>query len=158
MARLTSDRLHRLELLLLGLGALSTSLLIAFGAGQVFSPDASPTPAAATAFVYAAKLLLMESALLAPFVVLALMSKALLRETQRFRYRLPGLGLSASAISGVILLLVSGMMPLDLREALDTLLARVVPALLMLSACAILYGALIWLAQHGRLERFSSPS
>jgi NhaP-type Na+/H+ or K+/H+ antiporter len=100
----------------------------------------------------------MEAALLAPFVVLALLSRSLLRETTRHRYRWAGMAISLAASIGVVAMLLSGLVPVDLEEAMDTLLGHVVPALVFLSACALLYGGLIWLAQHGRLEAFMPPS
>lgn len=157
MVRRLSDPLRRAEVLLLVAGALAASILLVLNAGddlrQLVESDV-PTVHAA---IYGLKLLLMEAALLAPFLVLALLSRALLRETTRHRYRWAGMAISLAASGGVVAMLVMGLIPVDLEEAMDTLLSNVVPALMLLSACALLYGGLIWLAQHARLETFVSP-
>ncbi len=158
MVRMLSDRLRRAEILLLGCGALAASVLLVANAGddlRHFIDGHTPGPHAA---IYGLKLLLMEAALLAPFVVLALLSRSLLRETTRNLYRWAGMAISLAASVGVVAMLVAGLIPVDLEEAMDTLLGNVVPALVFLSACALLYGGLIWLAQHGRLEAFMPPS
>lgn len=157
MARMLSDRLRRAEVTLLGCGALAASALLVINAGddlRHFIDGHTPGPHAA---IYGLKLILMEAALLAPFVVLALLSRSLLRETNRHGYRWAGMAISLAASVGVVGMLMAGLIPVDLEEAMDTLLGNVVPALLFLSACALLYGGLIWLAQHGRLEAFIPP-
>jgi len=149
-----SDRLRRAEVVLLACGAFAASVLLVANAGddlRHFIDGETPGPHAA---IYGLKLVLMESALLAPFVVLALLSRSLLRETTRHAYRWAGMAISLAASVGVVAMLVAGLIPVDLEEAMDTLLGNVVPALLFLSACALLYGGLIWRAQHGRLEAF----
>lgn len=157
MVRMLSDRLRRAEVLLLGCGAFAASVLLIANAGEDlrhFIDGRTPGPHAA---IYGLKLMLMEAALLAPFVVLALLSRSLLRETTRNLYRWAGMAISLAASVGVVGMLVAGLIPVDLEEAMDTLLGNVVPALVFLSGCALLYGGLIWLAQHGRLEAFSAP-
>lgn len=162
MVRDRSDRLRRVEVLLLGSGALAASVLLIVNAGEDLSHFIDDQTPAVHAAIYALKLMLMEAALLAPFVVLALLGRSLLRETTRSRYRWAGMAISLAASVGVVAMLVSGLIPVDLEEAMDTLLASVVPALMLLSGCALLYGGLIWIAQHGRLEHFmgspDSPS
>ena len=157
MVRMLSDRLRRAEVLLLACGALAASVLLVANAGddlRHFIDSGTPGPHAA---IYGLKLMLMESALLAPFVVLALLSRSLLRETTRHAYRWAGMAISLAASVGVVAMLMAGLIPVDLEEAVDTLIGNVVPALLFLSGCALLYGALIWRAQHGRLEAFIPP-
>lgn len=157
MVRMLSDPLRRAEVLLLLAGAIAASVLLALNAGEDLHrllEDDVPTVHAA---IYGLKLLLMEAALLAPFLVLALLSRALLRETTRHRYRWAGLAISLSACVGVIGMLASGLIPVDLEDAVDTLIGSVVPALVLLSGCALLYGGLIWLAQHARLETLIPP-
>lgn len=155
MVRLLSDRLRRFELLMLGLGALSASALLAVNAWDDIRELLEGNLAGIHSVVYGLKLLLMEAALLAPFVVLAHLSRALLRETTRQRYRWAGLAISLAASAGVVGLLMGDVIHVDLEEALDALIASVVPALVLLSGCALLYGGLIWLAQHGKLESLS---
>lgn len=158
MVRRLSDRLRRAEVLLLGTGAIAASLLLLANAGDDLRHFIDGRTPGAHAAIYGLKLMLMEAALLAPFLVLALLSRSLLRETTRHRYRWAGVGISLAASVGVVAMLVAGLIPVDLEEAIDTLLGNVVPALVFLSACALLYGGLIWLAQHGRLEAFmASP-
>lgn len=157
MVRLLSDRLRRAEVLLLGSGAVAASVLLIINAGKDLRHFIDGHTPGTHAVIYGLKLMLMEAALLAPFVVLALLSRSLLRETTRHRYRWAGMGISLAASVGVVAMLVSGLIPVDLEEAIDTLLGNVVPALVFLSACALLYGGLIWLAQHGRLESFMAP-
>ena len=153
MVRLLVDRFRRIEVLLLAAGALVASVLMALNAGKnvaaLLEGDVPPVQAA----VYALKLMMMEAALLAPFFVLVLLSRALLRETSRHRYRWAGMAISLLASAGVVSMLVTGLIPVDLEEAMDTLIGSVVPALVLLSTCALLYGGLIWVAQHGRLEK-----
>lgn len=153
MVRLLVDRFRRIEVLLLAAGALVASLLMALNAGKNVSAllegDVPPMQAA----IYALKLMMMEAALLAPFFVLVLLSRALLRETSRHRYRWAGMAISLLASAGVVAMLVTGLIPVDLEEAMDTLIGSVVPALVLLSTCALLYGGLIWMAQHGQLDR-----
>jgi NhaP-type Na+/H+ or K+/H+ antiporter len=154
MVRMLSDRLRRAEVLLLGCGAFAASVLLIVNAGddlRHFIDGRTPGPHAA---IYGLKLMLMEAALLAPFLVLALLSRSLLRETTRHRYRWAGMAISLAASVGVVAMLMAGLIPVELEEAMDTLLVNVVPALVFLSACALLYGGLIWLAQHARLEVF----
>jgi putative copper export protein len=158
MARVLSDRLRRIEVGLLGLGALSASLLLVANAGEDLRHFIDGQTPAVHAAIYGLKLLLMEAALLAPFLVLALLGRSLLRETTRHRYRWAGMGISLAASVGVVVMLVSGLIPVDLEEAIDTLIGSVVPALMLLSVCALLYGGLIWMAQHGRLEAFMGSS
>lgn len=158
MARLLSDRLSRAEVLLLIAGALAASVLLALNAGDDLRRLVQPDVPTVHAAIYGLKLLLIEAALLAPFLVLALLSRALLRETTRHRYRWAGMAISLAASVGVVAMLVSGLIPVDLEEAMDTLISSVVPALVLLSSCALLYGGLIWLAQHARLEAFVSPA
>lgn len=158
MVRVLSDRLRRAELLLLGTGALAASVLLALNAGDDLSHLVRGDVPKVHAAIYGLKLVLMEAALLAPFIVLALLSRALLRETTRHRYRWAGLGISLAASAGVVAMLLSGLIPVDLEEAFDTLIGSVVPALMLLSGCALLYGGLIWLAQHARLETFVTSS
>lgn len=152
MTRPSSDRLRRLELALLATGALGASLLLAVNAradlGHLLG---EPLPRLQIG-IYSMKLLMMEAALLAPFVVLALLGRALRRETGRSPYRWAGLGISLGASAGVLAMLLAGLVPIDLEEALDTLVASVVPALVLLTACAGLYGGLIRLARHAKLE------
>lgn len=155
MVRTRSDRLRRLELILLAIGAITASLLLAANARDDLGHLVDGTLPSVHSAIYGMKLLLMEAALLAPFIVLALLSRALLRETERSTYRWAGFAISLGASAGVIAMLMAGLVPVDLEEAVDTLLANVVPALVLLSACALLYGGLIWLAQHGRLESVS---
>lgn len=157
MVRSLSDRLRRAEVLLLGTGAIATSVLLLANAGEDLRHFIDGRTSGGHVAIYGLKLLLMEAALLAPFLVLALLSRSLLRETTRHRYRWAGVGISLAASVGVVAMLVSGLIPVDLEEAMDTLLGHVVPALVFLSACALLYGGLIWLAQHGRLEAFMDP-
>lgn len=149
-----SDRLRRAEVFLLGGGAIAASLLLLANAGDDLRHFVDGRTPGTDAAIYGLKLMLMEAALLAPFLVLALLSRSLLRETTRNRYRWAGMGISLAASLGVVAMLVSGLIPVDLEQAIDTLLGNVVPALLFLSGCALLYGGLIWLAQHGRLEAF----
>lgn len=158
MVRLLSDRLRRAELLLLASGAVAASVLLALNAGDDLRQAVEGELGGAHTAIYGLKLLLMEAALLVPFVVLALMSRALLRETNRHRYRWAGVGISLAASLGVVGMLLAGLIPVDLTEAVDTLIGSVVPALVLLAGCALLYGGLIWLAQHGRLERFTGSS
>lgn len=158
MVRVLSDRLRRLEVALLGLGALSASVLLVINAGDDLRHFVDGQTPAVHAAIYALKLLLMEAALLAPFVVLALLGRSLLRETTRHRYRWAGMGISLVASVGVVAMLVLGLIPVDLEEAVDTLISSVVPALVLLAVCALLYGGLIWIAQHGRLEAFMGAS
>lgn len=155
MARPSSDRLRRLEVLLLTAGAVTASVLLALQAGDDLGHATLAARSGALAAVYAFKLLLMEAALLAPFTVLALLGRALFRETGQSPYRWVGLGISLAASLGVVVALWAGHAPLDLGRAVDTLVAHVVPPMLLLSACALLYGGLIWLAQHRRLTPFS---
>lgn len=157
MVRMLSDRLRRAEVLLLWAGALAASVLLALNAGEDLRALVEGEVPTVRAALYALKLLLVEAALLAPFVVLTLMSRALLRETTRHRFRWAGMAISLAASVGVVAMLVAGLIPVDLEEAMDTLIASVVPALVLLSSCALLYGGLIWLAQHARLEAFVSP-
>lgn len=158
MVRMLSDRLRRAEVLLLGCGALAASVLLIVNAGDDLRHFIGGGTPGSHAAIYGLKLLLMEAALLAPFVVLALLSRSLLRETNRQRYRWAGMAISLAASVGVVAMLVAGLIPVDLEEAVDTLIGNVVPALLFLSGCALLYGGLIWLAQHGRLEAFMPSS
>jgi len=157
MVRMLSDRLRRAELLLLVSGAVATSVLLLMNAGDDLRHFIDGQTAATHVAIYGLKLMLMEAALLAPFLVLALLSRSLLRETTRQRYRWAGVAISLAASVGVVAMLLAGLIPVDLEEAMDTLLGHVVPALVFLSACALLYGGLIWLAQHGRLEAFMAP-
>lgn len=150
MTPAVSERLRRSELLLLTLGAITASLLLAASVRDDLARVLDGTLPAMYAAIYGLKLVLMEAALLAPFVVLALLSRALLRETARSIYRWAGFGISVAASVGVVVMLGAGLVPMDLEEAVDTLIANVVPALMLLSACALLYGGLIWLAQHQR--------
>ena len=112
--------------------------------------------------MFGAKLSLLEAALMAPWVILSLLSRALLRETERARYRLAGLAITVGACLGVVALLTVGRMSVHLDAPIDSLLGEAVPALLLLTGCAVLYGGLVFLAQHGALERFnprpSSPA
>lgn len=159
MVRMLSDRLSRIEATLLALGAFAASVLLVLGASDDFAGLFEGTLPAFAIFVYGLKLLLMEAALLAPFVVLALLSRALLRETTRHRYRWAGLAISLGASAGVAAMLASGLVRVELEAAMDTLIGGVVPALVLLTTCALLYGGLIWLAQHGQLERIiATPS
>jgi len=151
--RMPSDCLSRFEVALLALGALAASVLLALGASDAFAALGAGSATAFALFVYGFKLLLMEAALLAPFVVLALLSRALLRETTRLPYRWAGVAISLGASLGVAAMLLSGLVRVDLEAAMDTLIGSVVPALMLLTACAMLYGGLIWRAQNVRLER-----
>ena len=153
MVRLLVDRFRRIEVLLLAAGALVASLLMALNAGKNVSALLDGQVPPLQAMIYALKLMLMEAALLAPFLVLVLLSRALLRETSRHRYRWAGMAISLLASAGVIVMLTTGLVRVDLAEAMDALIGNVVPALVLLSTCALLYGGLIWMAQHGRLER-----
>lgn len=154
MARELSDRLRRAEVLLLGSGAFAASALLVLNAGDELRHFIDGQTPAVHAAIYGLKLMLMEAALLAPFIVLALLGRSLLRETTRRGYRWAGMAISLAASVGVVAMLMSGLIPVDLEEAMDALLGSVVPALMLLSACALLYGGLIWVAQHGRLEGF----
>ncbi|GAB3729039.1 hypothetical protein GCM10028794_03110 [Silanimonas algicola] len=158
MVRMLSDRLRRAEVLLLGCGAMAASVLLVINAGDDLRHFIGGETPGSHAAIYGLKLLLMEAALLAPFVVLALLSRSLLRETTRNVYRWTGMAISMAASIGVVAMLLAGLIPVDLEEAMDTLLGNVVPALVFLSVCALLYGGLIWLAQHGRLEAFMPPT
>lgn len=157
MVRILSDRLRRAEILLLGCGAFAASVLLIANAGDDLRHFIDGRTAGPHAAIYGLKLMLMEAALLAPFIVLALLSRSLLRETTSHRYRWAGMAISLAASVGVVAMLMSGLIPVDLEEAMDTVLGNVVPALVFLSGCALLYGGLIWLAQHDRLEAFSAP-
>ncbi|GIX37054.1 MAG: hypothetical protein KatS3mg127_0293 [Silanimonas sp.] len=158
MARSGPDRLRRLELALLGLGALASAALLLVKACGGLAPLAGRMELPGVQLtLYVAKLALTETALLAPHLVLGLLGRALLRETRQRRYRWAGLLLSAVASLGVVAMLAAGLVAIDLEDALDRLVAGVVPALILLAGCALAYGALIWRAQHARLEPFSAP-
>jgi hypothetical protein len=157
VVRKLSDRLRRAEVLLLGGGAAAASVLLLANAGDDLRHLIAGPTLGTHAAIYGLKLMLIQAALLAPFIVLALLSRSLLRETTRHRYRWAGMGISLAASVGVVAMLVSGLIPVELEEAMDTLLGNVVPALVFLSGCALLYGGLIWLAQHSQLESFMTP-
>lgn len=152
MTRPSSDRLRRLELALLATGALGASLVLAVNVRADLGHLPDDPLHRLHIGIYGMKLLMMGAALLAPFVVLALLGRALRRETGRNPYRWAGLGISLGASVGVLAMLLAGLVPIDLEEALDTLLASVVPALVLLTACACLYGGLIRLARQAKLE------
>lgn len=158
MARAPSDRLRRFELLLLGSGAVAASVLLALDAGDQVRLIVESGVSLGHMAIYGLKLLMMEAAILAPFVMLTLLSGALLRETARGRYRWAGLGISMTASAGVVLMLIAGLVAVQLEGTVTTIVANVVPALVLLSACGLLYGGLIRLARHGRLERVSPSS
>lgn len=155
MAPRASDRLHRVELAVLGLGATAASVLLALNARDELHRLLEGELSALVLGIYTFKLLLIEAALLAPFLVLVLLGRSLLRETGRCRYRCGGLAISLSATLGVLAMLVSGLIPVDLEQAMDTLIGNVVPALLLLTVCAGFYVGLIRIAQRGRLEAFT---
>jgi len=150
MVPVRSDRLRRFEILLLALGAVSASLLLAASARKELGYLVDGSLSTLHAGIYAMKLLLMEAALLAPFVVLAMLGRALLRETTRSGYRFAGLGISAAALAGVLAMLLLSLMPTDYEKTVNTLAGDVVPALVLLAVCALLYGGLIGLAQRRR--------
>lgn len=152
MVRLLIDPFRRVEVVLLYTGALIASLLLAVNAGRNVSSLLEGEVAPLQAAVYGLKLMLIEASLLAPFLVLVLLSRALLRETSRHRYRWAGMVISLLASAGVVAMLATGLIRVDLEEAVDALIGSVVPALVLLSSCALLYGGLIWMAQHGSLE------
>lgn len=153
MARANNDPLRRWETAFLFLGAAASASLLAWNAREAWLA-VQDTPFQAIGHgIYGAKLLLLEAALVAPFIVLSLLSDALVRETHRARYRVAGLTISVAAGVGVFAMLLRSM-PEHRAGAIDHLMASVVPALLFLSVCAGLYGALVWLAQHGRLDHF----
>lgn len=114
MVRSLSDRLRRAEVLLLGSGAIATSVLLLANAGEDLRHFIDGRTSGGHVAIYGLKLLLMEAALLAPFLVLALLSRSLLRETTRHRYRWAGVGISLAASVGVVAMLVSGLIPVDL--------------------------------------------
>ena len=155
MARRASDHLHRVELAVLCAGAVAASALLSMNASDELDRLRGGELSALLVGIYGLKLLLLEAALLAPFLVLALLGRSLLRETGRCRYRCAGLAISVSATLGVVGMLVSGLIAVDLEQAMDTLIGNVVPALVLLTVCAALYGGLIRLAQQGRLEAFT---
>jgi hypothetical protein len=136
------------------LGAVTTGVLLAMEAKNELAQLAAAQTRGAILVMYGLKLLIMELALLAPYLVLALLGGALMRETTRWSYRAVGLVISVTASAGVVGMLLAGMVPVALEEAMDAVIGDVVPALLLLSVCALLYGGLVWLAQHGRLESF----
>jgi len=152
MVRLLVDRFRRIELVLLSAGAVAASLLMVMVAGgkitALLDGDVPPLRAA----MYGLKLLLMEAALLAPFLVLALLGRALQREAPKRHFRWAGVAISLLASAGVAVILLGGFLPANLEAAKYTLVAGVVPALVLLSACALLYGGLIRLAQHAKAE------
>ena len=154
MSRPSNDRLRRFELLLLTLGAVSTGVLLALEAKNELAQLAAAETRGVILVMYGLKLLMMELALLAPYLVLGLLGGALMRETGRWSYRAMGLVISIAASGGVIGMLLAGMVPVALGDAMDVVIGDVVPALLFLSGCALLYGGLVWLAQHGRLDAF----
>lgn len=154
MSRPSNDRLRRFELLLLTLGAVTTGVLLGMEAKNELVHLGAAQTRGIFLVMYGLKLLMMELALLAPYLVLAMLGRALIRETTRWYYRAMGLAISLAASAGVVAMLLAGMVPVTLEEAIDAVIGDVVPALLLLSACALLYGGLVWLAQHGRLESF----
>lgn len=158
MARAPCDRLRRFELLLLGSGAVAASVLLAIDAGGQMRLIVEGGASLGHMAIYGLKLLLMEAAILAPFILLTLLSGALLRETAHGRYRWAGLGISVAASAGVVIMLIAGLVAVHLQDTVTTLVANAVPALVLLSACGLLYGGLIQLARHGRLEGVSRSS
>lgn len=152
MARASNDALRRWETSLLWIGAIASASLLAWNARDAWVHLQGTQFQAMSLGFYGAKLLMLESALIAPFIVLSLLGNALLRETQRATYRIAGLTISFAASAGVFAMLLLGLIPVHLTDAIDRLMAAVVPALLFLAVCAGLYGALVWLAQHGRLD------
>lgn len=153
MARMSNDGLGRFEVSLLATGAVAASVLLAVSASDHLALLLGGSLPGMAATIYGLKLVLMEAALLAPFVVLALLSRALLRETTRHRYRWAGVAISLAASLGAAAMLLSGLVKVDLEEAMNSLIGSVVPALVLLTGCALLYGGLIRLARHRRLER-----
>ena len=79
MVRKLSDRLRRAEVLLLGSGAAAASVLLLANAGDDLRHFIAAPTSGTHAAIYGLKLMLMEAALLAPFIVLALLSRSLLR-------------------------------------------------------------------------------
>lgn len=154
MARVNNDALHRWEIALLFLGAAASAILLAWNARDAWLQFEGTELQAMSLGLYGAKLVLLESALVAPFIVLSLLASALLRETQRASYRIAGLTISFAASAGVFAMLLLGLIPVHLADEIDRLTAAVVPALLFLAVCAGLYGALVWLAQHRRQDGF----
>ncbi len=159
MVRSLSDRLRRIEIRLLTLGALACAALLVWHVRDDLAWLVAEAAGISAWVMFGAKLSLLEAALMTPWFILSLLSRALLRETQRARYRLAGLAITVAACLGVVVLLTVGRMTVHLDAPVDSLLGEAVPALLLLTGCAVLYGGLVFLAQHGALERFSpSPS
>jgi len=155
MSRPSSDRLRRAELALLGFGALASALLLAWNAGAPLVEAASRAQSAVSTVMYGLKLIMLEAALLAPYVVMTLLSHSLLRETQRSGFRIAGFAISLLAAAGGVAMLATGMVDVHLDAGMHTLMSEAVPALVLLTVCAGLYGGLVWLARHAELEDFS---
>lgn len=151
-----SDRLRQFELLLLALGAVSVTLLLASNAREGLGLPVGGSLPALPVVMYVLKLLLMKAALLTPFVVLVLLGRVLLREAPRTGFRWLGLGVSATASAGVLVMLLASLISMDLAIAFDTPVGEVVPAIVLLSVCVLLYGGLIRLAQKRRIKPISA--
>jgi hypothetical protein len=155
MVRSLSDRLRRSEVRLLTLGALACAALLVWHVRDDLASLVADGAGIGAWVMFGAKLSLLEAAMMTPWVILSMLSRALLRETERARYRFAGLAITVSACLGVAALLTVGRMNVHLDAPVDSLLGEAVPALLLLTGCAVLYGGLVFLAQHGALERFS---
>jgi len=88
-------------------------------------------------------------------VVIGLLSRSLLRETNRSAFRIAGLAISLLAAAGGVAMLASGMVDVHLDAGMHNLMSEAVPTLVLLTVCAALYGGLVWLARHADLETFS---
>lgn len=155
MSRPSSDRLRNAELAVLGVGAFAAALLLAWNAGAPLFDAGSRAQSSLATGMYALKLVMLEAALLAPYVVIALLSRSLLRETNRRAFRIAGLAISLLAAAGGSAMLASSMVDVHLDAGMHNLMSEAVPALVLLTVCAVFYAGLVWLARHAELEDFS---
>lgn len=142
------DRLRRIELGLLGLGALACLLLLGLQAHEDLHALTAAAAGLLPTLLLAGRLLLVAAALLAPWLILALLGAALRREPIRPFYRWAGMALSGIALLGAIGLLTAGRRASHWRVPLDAVISEALPALLLLTACALLYGGLVFLARR----------
>ncbi len=152
----TTDTIRRIELTLLVIGAVIAAAGVVVGSMDFFARVQALSMSDLTTLLIAGlKLLLVEAAVLAPFVVLAMLSHALMRESPRRRYRIAGLSVSLiTSLAVCAWLLTNSLSGID--STLMALTGLAAPALLILAMSAAIYGILIWSARHAVLERSSN--